>query len=137
MAVPACPLCGWQPPSFDDRCARCDGDLRPLRAVAELGDRHFNEAVTLARRRRWREAAEHLAVTLALAPDDVEALVLLGKVRLRQKGGTVGAVAALERARELARPGSAVETTVAALLAAAAPRPAPRQPGKLGRRRQR
>ncbi len=80
-----CPLCSvnlaGNPP---DRCPGCRGDLRPLRRVGELADRHFNEAVRAARARHWGVAAERLAVTLALAPEDVDALVLLGKIRWHQ-----------------------------------------------------
>jgi tetratricopeptide (TPR) repeat protein len=77
-----CPLCSVELAGIPtDRCPGCRGDLRPLRRIGELADHHFNAAVQAARARRWGVAAEHLAVTLALAPDDVDALVLLGKVR--------------------------------------------------------
>src|SRR5262249_35023111 len=46
---------------------------------------HFNQAVVAARSENWTVAADHLAVTLALNPDDVDGLVLLGKVRYRQQ----------------------------------------------------
>lgn len=76
-----CPLCRAELAGPPDRCPRCGGDLRPLQRVGELADCRFNAAVQAARDRHWTVAAEHLAVTLALAPDDVGALVLLGKVR--------------------------------------------------------
>ena len=80
-----CPLCGAAQPVPADSCPDCHGDLRPLLRLADLADWHFNQALAATGGRHWSTAAEHLAVTLALRPDDVDALVLLGKVRLRQR----------------------------------------------------
>jgi tetratricopeptide (TPR) repeat protein len=113
-----CPLCRAELAGLPDRCPGCGGDLRPLARVGELADCHFTAAVRAVRDRRWGTAAEHLAVTLALAPDDVDALVLLGKVRWRE-GQRENARAAwadalrLDPNREVARVG--VEHADAAL----------------------
>jgi len=53
--------------------------------MVDLADQHFNQAVAAAREKAWQTAAEHLTVTLALRPDDVEGLVLFGKVRYHQR----------------------------------------------------
>lgn len=53
----------------------------PLQNVVEMADDYFNQALAAARNGEWWLAAERLAVTLALRADDVDALVLLGKVR--------------------------------------------------------
>lgn len=79
--LPACPLCGEQLAILSERCQSCGGGLGPLLSVVEMADAYFNLAVAAARNKQWWRAAEHLAVTLALRADDVEALVLLGKVR--------------------------------------------------------
>jgi hypothetical protein len=79
-----CPLCGADLRELSELCPTCRGDLRPLRGVANLADHHFNEAVRAARTGRWSVAAEHHTATLAISPRDVDAMVLLGKVRYRQ-----------------------------------------------------
>jgi lipopolysaccharide biosynthesis regulator YciM len=83
--LPACPLCGAQLSALFERCPSCGGGLLTLLRVAELADFYFNQAVTAAREEKWWQAGEHLAVTLALRPDDVDALVLLGKIRCQQQ----------------------------------------------------
>lgn len=85
MTVRICPLCEKPSPEPTERCAACDGDLRPLLRLADLADWHFNQAVVAARAKDWTIAADHLAVTLALNSDDVDGLVLLGKVRYHQQ----------------------------------------------------
>jgi tetratricopeptide (TPR) repeat protein len=85
MTVQICPLCEKSSPELTERCAACEGDLRPLLRLADLSDWHFNQAVVAARAKNWATAADHLAVTLALNPDDVDGLVLLGKVRYHQQ----------------------------------------------------
>ena len=79
--LPACPLCGVQLVVLSERCQSCGGGLVSLLRVIEMADVYFNQAVAAAREKNWWLAAEHLAVTLALRADDVDALVLLGKVR--------------------------------------------------------
>ncbi len=79
--LPVCPLCSEQLVTLSDRCPFCFGDLRLLMRLVQMADRYFNLAVVAAREKRWWEAAEHLAVTRALREDDVDALMLLGKVR--------------------------------------------------------
>ncbi|MGH3611461.1 MAG: hypothetical protein ACRDRK_02345 [Pseudonocardia sp.] len=103
--IPACPLCGAQLLVLAKRCPSCDGGLLPLLRVTELADAYFNRAVAAARNKKWWLAAEHLAVTLALREDDVDALVLLGKIRLRQDQRKL-AVATWQEALRLA-PGRA------------------------------
>jgi tetratricopeptide (TPR) repeat protein len=100
-SVPSCPHCSTALAALPDRCSRCAGDLRPLARIVDLADRRFNDGLAAARRRRWREAAEHLAVTLALRPDDAGAWLLLGKVRFRQHD-RVAARAAIEQALRIA-----------------------------------
>ncbi|KMS70333.1 hypothetical protein ACM01_32050 [Streptomyces viridochromogenes] len=103
MAVINCPLCGRTLRAPAPECPVCRGDLRPLAQVAALADEHFNKAVVLARAQQWHGAAESLAVTRALSPNDVDAIVLLAKVRYRQRGGRRAEVRQLlERALELA-----------------------------------
>ena len=103
MAVIDCPLCGRALTAPAPECPACCGDLRPLAQIAALADEHFNKAVVLARAQQWRSAAEHLAVTRALSPNDVDAIVLLAKVRHRQRGGERTEVGRLlRRALELA-----------------------------------
>jgi len=75
--------------------------MLPLLRVVEMADAYFNRAVLAAREENWWEAAEHLAVTLALRADDIDALVLLGKIRVRQKRRDL-AVAAWQEALRLA-----------------------------------
>jgi len=65
-----------------------------------MADAYFNLAVAAARKKEWWLAAEHLAVTLALRANDVDALVLLGKVRGYGKEPAL-AVAAGEEALRL------------------------------------
>jgi len=65
-----------------------------------MADVYFNQAVAAAREKNWWLAAEHLAVTLALRADDVDALVLLGKVRGNGKEPGL-AVAACQEALRL------------------------------------
>jgi hypothetical protein len=84
VTVQICPLCEKPAPELTERCAECDGDLRPLLRLADLADWHFNQAVVAAHAKNWTIAADHLAVTLALNSDDVDSLVLLGKVRHHQ-----------------------------------------------------
>ncbi len=99
--LPACPLCGAQLVVLFKRCPSCGGGLVPLLRIVEMADAYFNQAVAAAREEKWWLAAEHLAVTLALRADDVDALVLLGKVR--GNGEEPGlAVAACEEALRLA-----------------------------------
>ncbi|MGH3784984.1 MAG: hypothetical protein ACRDRG_00160 [Pseudonocardiaceae bacterium] len=99
--LPACPLCGVQLMVLSERCRSCGGGLVSLLRVVEMADAYFNQAVAAARERKWWLAAEHLAVTLALRPDDVDALVLHGKVRGQGKQREL-AVAACQEALRLA-----------------------------------
>ncbi|MGO4425117.1 hypothetical protein AB4Z54_42145, partial [Streptomyces sp. MCAF7] len=97
------PLCGRTLTAPTLQCPECRGDLRPLAQIAALADEHFNKAVALARAQQWHSAAEHLAVTRALSPNDVDAIVLLAKVRYRQRGRQrAEARQLMERALELA-----------------------------------
>jgi cytochrome c-type biogenesis protein CcmH/NrfG len=66
-----------------------------------MADAYFNLAVAAARKGEWWRAAEHVAVTLALRVDDVDALVLLGKIRSRCKQPAL-AMAAFQEALRLA-----------------------------------
>lgn len=95
--APVCPYCGEDIGSILRWCPHCERDLLPLRRTTEMANRYFNQAVEAARAPDWGLAAENLAVTLALCPDDVDALVLLGKVR-RAQGNHAGAVATWEEA---------------------------------------
>lgn len=79
-----CPRCRRHLPSAVPRCPHCATDLRPLVQLAALADRHFNDGVRAALAGRWNRAAEHVAVTLSLQPDDLDAVVLLAKIALRQ-----------------------------------------------------
>lgn len=79
-----CPLCQHSVSATTEQCASCGGDLRPLLRAVEVAYKHYNEAVRAARARRWADAMQSLAVTLALVPDDTDALVLLGKVHYWQ-----------------------------------------------------
>jgi hypothetical protein len=99
--LPACPLCGAQLVVLSERCPSCGGGLIPLLRIVEMADAYFNLAVAAAREKKWWLAAEHLAVTLALRADDVDALVLLGKVRWCQRQRDLG-VAAWQEALRLA-----------------------------------
>lgn len=99
--LPACPLCGVQLVALSERCQSCGGGLVSLLRVVEMADAYFNQAVVAARKKEWWLAAEHLAVTLALRADDVDALVLLGKVRGHGKQPAL-AVAACQEALRLA-----------------------------------
>ena len=100
LPAPACPLCGVQLVVLSERCQSCGGGLGPLLRVVEMADAYFNLAVAAARKKEWWLAAEHLAVTLALRANDVDALVLLGKVRGYGKEPAL-AVAAGEEALRL------------------------------------
>lgn len=99
--LPACPLCGVQLVVLSERCHSCGGGLVSLLRVVEMADAYFNQAVVAAREKNWWLAAEHLAVTLALRADDVDALVLLGKVRGKGEQPRL-AVAACQEALRLA-----------------------------------
>ncbi|ORT53642.1 tetratricopeptide repeat protein [Streptomyces sp. CB03238] len=132
MAVINCPLCGRTLTAPVPECPVCRGDLRPLAQIAALADEYFNKAVALARAQQWHSAAEHLAVTRALSPNDVDAIVLLAKVRYRQRGGRrAEARQLLQRALDLAPDREDVR---AALEEAARPRRQGRQ-GRQGRQR--
>jgi tetratricopeptide (TPR) repeat protein len=78
-----CPRCRRRT-ALRASCSTCGTDLQPLLRTAALADEYFNRALSQARRLQWQDAAEHLAVVLALRPSDVDALVLLAKVRHRQ-----------------------------------------------------
>jgi lipoprotein NlpI len=78
-----CPYCTADVAARVPACPACAGDLSPLARVAELADREFNRGLDAARTRDWAMAREHLAVAVALDPDDTEALTLLGTVRFR------------------------------------------------------
>ncbi|WP_322768495.1 hypothetical protein [Frankia sp. Cr1] len=80
-----CPLCRTKLAALTARCPACNSNLVPLTQLKDLADRHFNEALRHARARQWTVAAEDLAVTLALNPDDSEARALLRKVRYHQE----------------------------------------------------
>lgn len=130
-----CPLCGRTLTAPAPRCSVCRGDLRPLAQIAAVADEHFNKAVALARAEQWNAAAEHLAVTRALSPGDVDAVVLLAKVRHRQRGGRrAEARELLERALELAPDREDVRS---ALEEAARPPRRQDRPGRQGRQRRR
>lgn len=132
MSAVDCPLCGRPLTALARECPVCHGDLRPLAQIAALADEHFNQAVRLARAERWHSAAEHLAVTRALRPNDVDALVLLAKVRHRQRGGQrTEASQLLRRALELAPDREDVRS---ALEDSARPRRRPRQTRRRRRR---
>jgi ribonuclease D len=120
-----CPLCEQAAQAPAERCAACHSDLRPLLRLTDLADWHFNQAVIAARARSWTVAAEHLAVTLALNPDDVDGLVLLGKTRYHQRQRRL-ARQAWERAHHLA-PGRP-DITAALAAAGRQGRPGPEKP---------
>jgi predicted Zn-dependent protease len=80
----SCPYCGADLAGLVPSCPQCHGDVRPLVRMVDLANHHFNLAVGDARANRWHSAAEHLAVTLALDPGDIDGLVLLGKVRYHE-----------------------------------------------------
>ncbi|MGH3828981.1 MAG: hypothetical protein ACRDRS_00800 [Pseudonocardiaceae bacterium] len=96
-----CPRCRQQLSSVGPRCPHCDADLQPLLQVTELANRYFNDGLRAARAGHWHLAAEHVAVTLALQPDDVGAMVLLAKISRRQ-GRRERAVQLWEMASQLA-----------------------------------
>lgn len=89
----ACPWCRCALAAVSPQCPGCAGDLRPLVQVRDLANGHFNEAVRAARAGDWHRAAEQVTVTLALQPEDLDAIVLLAKISRRQGRG--------ERARQL------------------------------------
>jgi tetratricopeptide (TPR) repeat protein len=99
--VPSCPFCRAELSALTEQCPSCRGDLGPLLRVTVLADVYFNTAVAAARQSRWPLAAEQLAVTLALRPDDVDAWVLCGKIRFA-RGQRAGAVGAWREALSLA-----------------------------------
>jgi cytochrome c-type biogenesis protein CcmH/NrfG len=116
MTEPTCPMCEAPQPVPADSCPSCHGDLRPLLRLADLADWHYNQAVAAAHTRHWSTAAEHLTVTMALRPDDVDALVLLGKVRLHQRRRQ-RALEIWQRAGELAPDRADIPAAVAAVRA--------------------
>jgi tetratricopeptide (TPR) repeat protein len=97
----ACPWCRCALAAVSPHCPGCAADLRPLVQVADLADRHFNAAVRAARAGDWHRAAEQVAVTLALHPEDLDAVVLLAKISRRQ-GRRERSRQLWERALELA-----------------------------------
>lgn len=124
-----CPLCREPSAQLSDSCARCGGDLTPLAILGNLADHHFNRAVAAARTKDWEEAAEHLAVSLALRPDDVEAIVLLGKARFRRNRRSDAAALWGEALR--LEPGRVdVQALVCRAVPAGRPGPSARQKGK-------
>ena len=134
MTGEVCPLCRGRRRTGTDRCTECQGDLRLTLVLSDLANWYFNLAVVAARSRQWRKAAEHLVVTLALAPDDVGALVLLGKVRCRQHR-QAQALQLWNRARELAPDRADIAQAIESLTpAATGGRPKPRPPRRPRRR---
>ena len=109
-----CPSCGSGITVDIDKCRTCDVDLRPLIRVASMADLYYNRAVADARERQWNRAAENLAVALALRPDDVDALVLMGKVRVYQ-ADVDAALEVWERVRNLDPVRNGVEDAVSSL----------------------
>ncbi|MGH3941991.1 MAG: hypothetical protein ACRDTG_25895 [Pseudonocardiaceae bacterium] len=97
----ACPWCRRALAAVSPQCPGCAGDLRPLVQVMDLANGHFNEAVRAARAGDWHRAAEQVAVTLALQPEDLDAIVLLAKISRRQ-GRAERARQLWQRALELA-----------------------------------
>ncbi len=125
MTGEVCPLCRCRPRAVAERCTECQGDLRLMLVLSDLANWHFNNAVAAARATRWRTAGEHLAVTLALAPDDIGALILLGKVRYHQRQPDQ-TIELWNRARELAPDRTDISRAIETFTAGIPPSPDPR-----------
>jgi tetratricopeptide (TPR) repeat protein len=99
MSPATCPHCLTDTERLAGMCATCGGDLEPFVRLDELADAWFNRALAAGQAEDWSAAAEHLAVNLALRPDDADAWLLLGKVRVRQKRLDLARAACAEAAR--------------------------------------
>ncbi|MGH4023074.1 MAG: hypothetical protein ACRDRV_00645 [Pseudonocardiaceae bacterium] len=80
--------------------------------MVDLANHHFNAALGAARAQDWHRAAEHGAVTLALQPDDVDAIVLLAKIS-RSQGRRDRSRQLWQRAGELAPQRSDIQRALA------------------------
>jgi len=74
-----CPVCGYEDYN-GGKCPSCGTNATNLLRLSEIPDAYYNKAVELIKKDHIEEAKEALIATIRLNPDDVDALILLGKV---------------------------------------------------------
>jgi nucleoid-associated protein YgaU len=80
-----CPVCNASVAAGRSSCPRCEEDLTGLVLLDDAAPNQYNQGLDAVRQGKPEEAAEHLLAALALDPDHVPALVVLGKVRAQQQ----------------------------------------------------
>lgn len=74
-----CPVCDYKD-YISGSCPSCGTDSSTLIRLSELPHIYYNKAVELIEKDRLEESKEALIAANELAPNDVEALILLGRV---------------------------------------------------------
>ena len=80
-----CPVCSATVAEGRSSCPRCKEDLTGLVLMDDAAPNQYNQGLDAVRQGKLEDAAEHLLAALALDPDHVPALVVLGKVRAQQQ----------------------------------------------------
>ena len=80
-----CPVCNASVAEGRSSCPRCEEDLTGLVLMDDAAPNQYNQGLDAVRQEKLEEAAGHLLAALALDPDHVPALVVLGKVRAQQQ----------------------------------------------------
>lgn len=93
-----CPICGHL--EVTDKCPRCGTDLTNWGRLSELPYAYFNRAVNFINEGKLHQAKESLFTVIGLYPNNVEALILLGKVNA-EMGTYDEAITYWERAKKL------------------------------------
>lgn len=74
-----CPVCEYKDYN-GGKCPSCGIDSTSLLRLSEFPSIYYNKAVELIKQERLEEAKEALTTTTELNPEDVDTLILLGKV---------------------------------------------------------
>lgn len=93
-----CPVCGKS--DVDNKCPQCRTDLTNWGRLIELPSAYYNRAVHMIKEGKLWEAKVALFTAIGLSPEDVEALILLGKV-CAEMGNYEEAITYWEKAKKL------------------------------------
>ncbi len=114
-----CPACGTSQTEGTRECRQCQADLSLLVEFDGLAQSFYDQGVRVAKSGENLEAAvRFIEAALALEPEHVEALVVLGKLRAQQQRYQE-AMSAWQRALELAPDGSPAREKARAAIARA------------------
>lgn len=94
-----CPVCEYS--NYNGgKCPSCGTDATNLVRLSELPNVYYNKAIELIKKDKLKEAQEALVTAVGVASDDVDSIILLGKVSA-EIGEYEKAVLYLNRAVEL------------------------------------